>query len=256
MPGANERALEKAKSIPADALILDLEDAVAPDAKADARDRLCAAAASGDVRPQGGHHPGQRPRHAVARRRHRRRRRGRARRRSSCRRSTRPTTSHARRAGCSKRRRSRPHHDLGHGRDAGRHARRRRDRRVPPSASRVLVMGTNDLAKELHAEHVPGRQPLLTGLGAVPARGPRRRQGDPRRRLQRHQGRRRVRGRVPAGRQLGFDGKTLIHPSQVEPANAVWAPTGRGESTTPASSSPRSTRPGRRQGRGHRTRAA
>ena len=26
-------------------------------------------------------------------------------------------------------------------------------------------MGTNDLAKELHAEHVPGRQPLLTGLG-------------------------------------------------------------------------------------------
>ena len=36
MPGANERALEKAKNIPADALILDLEDAVAPDAKADA----------------------------------------------------------------------------------------------------------------------------------------------------------------------------------------------------------------------------
>ena len=33
MPGANERALEKAKSLPADALILDLEDAVAPDAK-------------------------------------------------------------------------------------------------------------------------------------------------------------------------------------------------------------------------------
>ncbi len=37
MPGSNARALEKAKSIPADALILDLEDAVAPDAKADAR---------------------------------------------------------------------------------------------------------------------------------------------------------------------------------------------------------------------------
>jgi citrate lyase subunit beta / citryl-CoA lyase len=31
----------------------------------------------------------------------------------------------------------------------------------------VLVMGTNDLAKELHAEHVPGRQPLLTGLGCA-----------------------------------------------------------------------------------------
>ena len=48
MPGANERALEKAKTLPADALILDLEDAVAPDAKVAARDRVCAAAASGD----------------------------------------------------------------------------------------------------------------------------------------------------------------------------------------------------------------
>jgi HpcH/HpaI aldolase/citrate lyase family len=33
MPGSNERALEKARSLPADALIFDLEDAVAPDAK-------------------------------------------------------------------------------------------------------------------------------------------------------------------------------------------------------------------------------
>jgi hypothetical protein len=48
MPGANERALEKAKGIPADALILDLEDAVAPDAKAAARDRVCAAVRSGE----------------------------------------------------------------------------------------------------------------------------------------------------------------------------------------------------------------
>src|SRR3546814_1085103 len=47
MPGANERALEKAQTIPADALILDLEDAVAPDAKPEARDRVCAAATSG-----------------------------------------------------------------------------------------------------------------------------------------------------------------------------------------------------------------
>src|SRR3954469_12491266 len=43
MPGANERALEKAKTLPADALILDLEDAVAPDAKVAARERVCAA---------------------------------------------------------------------------------------------------------------------------------------------------------------------------------------------------------------------
>ena len=48
MPSSNERALEKAKSLPVDALILDLEDAVAPDAKPAAREAACAAAASGD----------------------------------------------------------------------------------------------------------------------------------------------------------------------------------------------------------------
>ncbi len=47
MPGSNARALEKAKSLPADALILDLEDAVAPDAKAAARDQVCAAVKDG-----------------------------------------------------------------------------------------------------------------------------------------------------------------------------------------------------------------
>ena len=47
MPAANERALEKAKAIPADALIFDLEDAVAPDAKAEARERACAMFAGG-----------------------------------------------------------------------------------------------------------------------------------------------------------------------------------------------------------------
>ena len=48
MPAANERALEKAKSLPADAIIFDLEDAVAPDAKAAARPNAVAAAASGE----------------------------------------------------------------------------------------------------------------------------------------------------------------------------------------------------------------
>ena len=43
MPGSNARALEKAKSIAADALILDLEDAVAPEAKEAARAQVCAA---------------------------------------------------------------------------------------------------------------------------------------------------------------------------------------------------------------------
>jgi Semialdehyde dehydrogenase, dimerisation domain/HpcH/HpaI aldolase/citrate lyase family len=47
MPGSNARALEKARSIPADALILDLEDAVAPDAKAEARAQVTEAVRDG-----------------------------------------------------------------------------------------------------------------------------------------------------------------------------------------------------------------
>jgi citrate lyase subunit beta/citryl-CoA lyase len=88
----------------------------------------------------------------------------------------------------------------------------------------VLVMGTNDLAKELYAEHVPGRHPLLAGLGLALLAA-------------------RATGRVildgvfndvqdtdgflaecRQGRELGFDGKTLIHPGQVEGANAAFAP--------------------------------
>ena len=47
MPGSNARALEKARDLPADALILDLEDAVAPDAKAAAREAIVNALATG-----------------------------------------------------------------------------------------------------------------------------------------------------------------------------------------------------------------
>jgi citrate lyase subunit beta / citryl-CoA lyase len=47
MPGSNARALEKAKTLPADCLILDLEDAVAPDAKTGARDQAVAAVKGG-----------------------------------------------------------------------------------------------------------------------------------------------------------------------------------------------------------------
>jgi len=48
MPASNTRALEKAKSLPADTIIFDLEDAVAPDAKEGARENACAALQSGD----------------------------------------------------------------------------------------------------------------------------------------------------------------------------------------------------------------
>jgi citrate lyase subunit beta/citryl-CoA lyase len=47
MPGINQRALEKGRTIPADSLILDLEDSVAPDAKEEARRQVCAAVAAG-----------------------------------------------------------------------------------------------------------------------------------------------------------------------------------------------------------------
>ena len=47
MPGANARALEKARTLDADCLLLDLEDAVAPDAKTQAREQICAALEAG-----------------------------------------------------------------------------------------------------------------------------------------------------------------------------------------------------------------
>ena len=52
MPGANARALEKAKTLPADTLIFDLEDAVAPEVKAEARDTISAALAGGGYGPR------------------------------------------------------------------------------------------------------------------------------------------------------------------------------------------------------------
>ena len=47
MPGAHERAMEKARDLSADAVIFDLEDGVAPEAKVDARGKVLAALADG-----------------------------------------------------------------------------------------------------------------------------------------------------------------------------------------------------------------
>ena len=52
MPGSNPRALEKARSLPADALVIDLEDAVAPDAKGEARARVAATLRDGGFKPR------------------------------------------------------------------------------------------------------------------------------------------------------------------------------------------------------------
>ena len=73
MPGSNARALEKAKTLPADALILDLEDAVAPDAKELARTQVCEAVKAGGFGPREVVDPHQRLRHALRACRFRRR---------------------------------------------------------------------------------------------------------------------------------------------------------------------------------------
>src|SRR5947208_3985572 len=52
MPGSNARALEKARTLPADALILDLEDSVAPEAKDAARAQVMEAVAAAAVAPR------------------------------------------------------------------------------------------------------------------------------------------------------------------------------------------------------------
>ena len=222
MPSSNERALEKAKSIACDGLILDLEDAVAPDAKPAAREAACAAAASGDY--------GQRE--------------------ITIRVNGIGTEWHDA--------------DLAAAAQAGpdavvvpkvNTAEEVRDlvaalasagapegtrlwamietpeaifnvREIAAASDRlaVLVMGTNDLVKELYAEHVPGRAPILPSLHlsllAARAAGVAILDG--------------VYNDVKdadgflaecrQGREMGFDGKTLIHPGQVEGANEAFAP--------------------------------
>ena len=222
MPSSNERALEKAKSIACDGLILDLEDAVAPDAKPAARESAAAAAASGDygrrtvtIRVNGlgtqWHDddivaasqagpaaivvPKVDSADDVAR-----------------------LVTAMENAGA-------PDHTLLWAMvetpvailDALAIAR---------SSERIgaFVLGTNDLVKELYAEHVPGRAPILPSLHIALLAG-------------RAAGIAVIDGvyndvkdtegflaECEQGRQMGFDGKTLIHPGQVEGANRAFAP--------------------------------
>jgi citrate lyase subunit beta/citryl-CoA lyase len=222
MPSSNERALEKAKSIPCDALILDLEDAVAPDAKPAAREAACAAAGSGGygarevtIRVNGvgtEWHAADLVAAAAAG----------------------PdavvvpkvnTPDEVRGLATALERAGAPDHTalwaMVETPEAIFNA-----REIAAASDRltVLVMGTNDLAKELYAEHVPGRAPLLTGLGlallAARAAGKAILDGvynD----VQDADG---FLAECRQGRELGFDGKTLIHPGQVEGANAAFAP--------------------------------
>lgn len=222
MPGSNERALEKARSIPCDGLILDLEDAVAPDAKPAAREAACTAAASGAygrrevaIRVNGADTAWHTDDMAAA-----------------C--AAGPDAIVVPKVDSADAVRSLVATMDKHGAPdrtslwamvetpvAMLHA-----EEIAAASERltVLVMGTNDLVKELYAEHVPGRAPVLTGLSLALLAA-------------RATGKGIVDGvyndvkdaegflaECEQGRQLGFDGKTLIHPGQVEGANAAFAP--------------------------------
>ncbi|WP_128515068.1 HpcH/HpaI aldolase/citrate lyase family protein [Tabrizicola thermarum] len=87
-----------------------------------------------------------------------------------------------------------------------------------------MVMGTNDLAKELGARHRSDRLPLMASLGAcvMAARAESKVIVDGVFNAFRDEAGLRV--ECEQGRDMGFDGKTLIHPAQLDIANAVFAP--------------------------------
>jgi citrate lyase subunit beta/citryl-CoA lyase len=224
VPGANARALEKAKSLPADLFILDLEDAVAPDAKADARDAIRKAV----------HNRAYGAREVVIRVNGLETEWGQ------------DDLEMAAAAGVDGVLvpKVTSGDDVGFAdqslNDAG--ASRNLDLWVmietPLAILNIneivaastdtrlagLVMGTNDLAKELGAVSTPGRAAFLFSLSAalVAARA---------------YGLAAIDGvyndirndvglaaECEQGRVLGFDGKTLIHPSQIDTANRVFSP--------------------------------
>ena len=221
MPAANERALEKAKTIASDALIFDLEDAVSPESKDAARDNAVKAASSGEygkreitIRCNGLDTPWGAADIAAAAK--------------SCASSiVIPKVGNAAMIDeVSK------HLDA-----AGAPAEMKiwamvetpsaifnaREIAAHPRVA-VLVMGTNDLVKELHAVQVPGRAPVISHLATALLAA---READKiildgvYNDIKNADG---FRAECVQGMQMGFDGKTLIHPDQVAVANEVWAP--------------------------------
>jgi citrate lyase subunit beta/citryl-CoA lyase len=226
MPGANARALEKARSLPADAIIVDLEDAVAPDAKAAAREQVVAALRQGGyghrevvMRVNAPDTPWGEddlkaaveavpdavliPKVSDA--------------------ATLTSVGHRlRRLGAPEKIRvwamiETPLAIL----RCEEIARAARD---VDTRLACFVMGTNDLAKETRARLVPGRAPMLpwlaTAVAAARAHGLDILDGVYNG-LQDEAG---FRAECEQGRDLGFDGKTLIHPNQIGPANDIFAP--------------------------------
>ncbi len=223
MPGSNARALEKARTLAADVLILDLEDAVAPSAKEQARALVLAALARGGygerervVRVNGPDTPwGGADAAAVAR--------------SGADAVLLPKVEEAGAV-------HRAERALAEAGAPGALAlwcmiETPRGvlaaREIAASSPRVacLVMGTSDLVKDLRARHTPARLEVLTSLGlvllAARAHGLAILDGV-------HLDLADAAGFEASCRQardLGFDGKTLIHPSTIEIANRVFSPT-------------------------------
>ncbi len=222
MPGSNARALEKGRSLPADGLILDLEDAVAPDAKETARDQIVAALKEGGygkreiaVRVNPLDSPwGQDDVKAMA-------------------------TSGADALLLPKVETAAMIHELEKLMDAAGAPKSMgiqcmmetplgmlNAQEVAGASQRIscLVMGTSDLVKDLQAAHTPERLPVLTSLGlcilAARAYGIAITDGvhlD----LSDDEG---FAAQCVQGKDLGFDGKTLIHPKTIAKANEVFAP--------------------------------
>jgi citrate lyase subunit beta/citryl-CoA lyase len=226
MPGSNARALDKAKTLPADGLILDLEDAVAPDQKDLARQQIIAAVKAGGygsreviVRINSLSGPwGQADLAEIAK--------------LKVDALLIPKVSSPgdvmtaaralREAGADESIRlwammETPQAIL----NADSIVRTAAD---PASRLSVMVMGTNDLARETRARQIPGRAPMLAWLSqcilAARAYGVDILDGvfgD----IQDQDG---FRSECEQGRDMGMDGKTLIHPGQISPCNEVFSP--------------------------------
>ena len=223
MPGANLRALDKARSLPADGLILDLEDAVAPDAKASARDNVVKALADGGygkrelfVRINGLETPwGQLDAQAAAK--------------SGADAVLVPKVESA----------AQVRQVASILEQAGAPATQSiwimmetplgilHAEEIAQAHPRLagFVMGTNDLVKDLRSTHTPQRLPLVTSLGiallAARAYGLSIVDGvynD----LENEAG---FNESLLQAKEFGFDGKTLIHPKQVARTNELFAPT-------------------------------
>ncbi len=221
MPGSNPRALEKARDLPADALIFDLEDAVAPEAKSTARAQVAAALAAGGYGPRECivriNAPGtewfeadlemvlQSGADAVL-----------------LPKVTGPADIH-RLAG--------PLTEAGIAlwamMETPLAVLNARDIAATADAAPLscLVMGTNDLARETGASLAEGRTAfrpwLATCVAAARAFGLAIIDGV----YNDFRDEKGLAAECRQGRLMGFDGKTLIHPAQIGPANAIFAPT-------------------------------